>query len=310
MATFGRMRLDVENCLKELVDFGVARRLPDRPDAFRRRAARAAERRRPPRRVPRAARHDQHRGSVAVGAAVPRNDRPRREDADRLRVDPHRRQVGHLGAHPRPHRLGQGSGGAHDPRAERARPRELPGGELRRAAGHAVRVGNLRLREGRLHRRRRSQARARGARRPRHALPRRGRRPLARGPGQAAARARGSPVRAPRRAEVDRSGLPADLRDQPSARRVRPRQPLPRGPLLPRQRLLHPAALAARAPGGHPGARPTGSWPATARPTACRSTPRCSPTRPCRASSATTGRATSASWRARCRARRFPRRAA
>jgi len=34
MATFGRMRLDVENCLKELVDFGVARRLADRPTHF------------------------------------------------------------------------------------------------------------------------------------------------------------------------------------------------------------------------------------------------------------------------------------
>jgi DNA-binding NtrC family response regulator len=34
MATFGRMRLDVENCLKELVDFGIARRLPDRPTHF------------------------------------------------------------------------------------------------------------------------------------------------------------------------------------------------------------------------------------------------------------------------------------
>jgi DNA-binding NtrC family response regulator len=34
MATFGRMRLDVENCLKELVDFGVARRVPERPTYF------------------------------------------------------------------------------------------------------------------------------------------------------------------------------------------------------------------------------------------------------------------------------------
>ena len=31
MATFGRMRLDVENCVKELVDFGVARRSSDSP---------------------------------------------------------------------------------------------------------------------------------------------------------------------------------------------------------------------------------------------------------------------------------------
>src|SRR5687768_12192746 len=34
MATFGRMRLDVENCLKELVEFGVARRLAERPTHF------------------------------------------------------------------------------------------------------------------------------------------------------------------------------------------------------------------------------------------------------------------------------------
>ena len=33
MATFGRLRLDVENCLNELVAFGVARRLPSSPGA-------------------------------------------------------------------------------------------------------------------------------------------------------------------------------------------------------------------------------------------------------------------------------------
>ena len=68
--------------------------------------------------LPRAARRGQHRGSVAVGPALPRDDRPRREDADRLRVDPHRRQVGHLGADPRADRIGQGSRGPDDPRAE------------------------------------------------------------------------------------------------------------------------------------------------------------------------------------------------
>ena len=41
----------------------------------------------------------------------------------------------------------------------RARHGKLPGRQLRRAARHAVRVGNLRLREGRVHRRARSQAR-------------------------------------------------------------------------------------------------------------------------------------------------------
>ena len=49
--------------------------------------------------------------------------------------------------------------------------------------------------------------------------------------------------------------LPADLGDQPSARSVRPRLALPRRSLLPRQRVLDPAAVAARARERHPGAR-------------------------------------------------------
>ena len=125
MQTFGRLRLDVENCVREL------RRL-------RRRAARSPAT--PPRYVVatpeqtpasrelldaflerRADR--QHRGPVAVGAALPRDDRPRREDAGRLRVDPHRGQVRHLGADPRADRLGQGSRRADDPRAEPPRHR-------------------------------------------------------------------------------------------------------------------------------------------------------------------------------------------
>jgi hypothetical protein len=34
MATFGRLRLDVENCLRELVDFGVAYRNPGPPPSY------------------------------------------------------------------------------------------------------------------------------------------------------------------------------------------------------------------------------------------------------------------------------------
>jgi len=34
MATFGRLRLDVENCLNELVVFGVARRIAGTPPRF------------------------------------------------------------------------------------------------------------------------------------------------------------------------------------------------------------------------------------------------------------------------------------
>ncbi len=151
-------------------------------------------------------------------------------------------------------------------------PRELPGGQLRGAARHAVRVGDLRLRKGRVHRRQRPQARTARAGRPRHAVPRRDRRPVAGGAGQAAARARGSPLRAARRPEVGARRLPADLGDQPPARPVRPRQPLPRGSLLPRQRLRHPPAVAARAAGRTSRCSPTASSRATARPTACRST--------------------------------------
>ena len=35
MQTFGRMRLDIENCLREVVDFGVARRLGRHASALR-----------------------------------------------------------------------------------------------------------------------------------------------------------------------------------------------------------------------------------------------------------------------------------
>src|ERR1700736_7084289 len=35
MQTFGRLRLDVQNCVRELVDFGVARSLADNPPQFK-----------------------------------------------------------------------------------------------------------------------------------------------------------------------------------------------------------------------------------------------------------------------------------
>ena len=148
MQTFGRMRLDVENCMRELVTFGVAGKIAgDRHAALRLPAARGRHRPRPARRVPRAPRHRQPRRSLAGGPALPRNDRPRREDARRVRVDPHRREVRHLRADPRADRIGQGSRGADDPRAEPPRHEQVPGRQLRGAARHAVRVGALRLRE-------------------------------------------------------------------------------------------------------------------------------------------------------------------
>ena len=53
---------------------------------------------------------------------------------------------------------------------------------------------------------------------------------------------------------------------------VRPRHAVPRGSLLPRQRVLDPAAVAARAHERHPGAGAALPRRATAPPTACRST--------------------------------------
>ena len=103
--------------------------------------------------------------------------------------------------------------------------------------------------------------------------------------------------------------LPADLGDQPAARAVRPRRPLPRGPLLPRQRVRDPAAVAARAAGRHSGAGAAlprallrGAGPAARQQGVLARGARL-------ADAATTGPATSASSRARSRARRCRRRA-
>ena len=60
----------------------------------------------------------QQRGSGAVGPALPGNDRPRREDADRLRMDPDSGEIGHLGPDPRADGFGQGTRGADDSRVE------------------------------------------------------------------------------------------------------------------------------------------------------------------------------------------------
>ncbi len=190
-----------------------------------------------------AASRGRSRGQVPSRPALPRNDRPRRKDAGRLRVDSNRGEVRHLGVDPRPDRLGKGSRRADDSRAEQTRHRAVPGGQLRGAARHVVRIGALWLREGRLHRRERPQARPHRARQQRHAVPRRDRRSIDRGPGQAPARARGAEARAPGRPPEYRRQLQAHLGHQPAAGAVRAGRPFSRGPLLPRQRVLNPPAV-------------------------------------------------------------------
>ena len=77
--------------------------------------------------------------------------------------------------------------------------REVPGCELRGVAGHALRIGNLRVREGRVHRRTGPQAGPARTGQRRHAVSRRDRRHVAHRTGQAPARARRAPIRTPGR---------------------------------------------------------------------------------------------------------------
>ena len=79
--------------------------------------------------------------------------------------------------------------------------------------------------------------------------------------------------------KLDSGRLPPDLGDQPAARHVRPREPLPRRSLLPHQRVRDSPAVAARSARSTSRCSPTASWRATAPPTACRSTPSSSRTR-------------------------------
>src|SRR5881396_3249136 len=81
-------------------------------------------------------------------------------------------------------RHGQGARREHDPRALGAEPRAVHRGELRGAARDAARVGAVRLREGRVHRRGGAEGGPLRARRRRHPVPRRGLGPLAGDPAQ------------------------------------------------------------------------------------------------------------------------------
>ena len=134
--------------------------------------------------------------------------------------------------------------------------RAVRGGELRRDPRDAARVGALRPRARRLHRCARPEEGADGARRHRHALPRRDRRAAAAPPAEAAARARGAARAPPRRAAGDRDRLPDHHRGEQLAARCGGASRVPRGPLLPAQRLPDRAAAAAHARGRRRAARP------------------------------------------------------
>ena len=129
---------------------------------------------------------------------------------------------------------------------------------------NAGRIDPVRPREGLLHRRDREARRQvrRGERR--HAVPRRDRRIVARRPGQAPARAAGGRDRSGRRAPPGQGRLPPHLGDQPEPDRAGQGRPVPRGPVLPAQRLSRsPSRPCAPAPATFPTSRGASS-PASA----------------------------------------------
>ena len=139
----------------------------------------------------------------------------RNEQPGNLRLRPHRRRQRRAAA-----RAGGGPQGGQEQlhRADSRRNRHRQGtdrrrhppqlaalgpqlrqGQLRRAAGEPARIGTVRPREGRVHRRRSPAHRPLRAGRRRHAVPRRNRRHEPQHAGQDPARAAGARVRAPRR---------------------------------------------------------------------------------------------------------------
>ena len=130
------------------------------------------------------------------------------------------------------------------------------GDQLRGDSRDAARERDLRPREGRVHRRRRSAAGLLRAGRSRHAVPRRDRRDDAGDAGEAAARAAGAHVPAPGRAQRAVGGRARDRGDQHRSGRGGAEGQAARGSVLPAERVRVPAAAAARAEGGSAAAGP------------------------------------------------------
>ena len=127
--------------------------------------------------------------------------------------------------------------------------------QLRRHPAGPGGVRDVRPRARRVHRRHRAAAGPVRAGAHGHPLPRRDRRPERRRAGQAAAYARDRRAAAAGRRELAAGGRADRGGDQPPARGRGGRRRVPRGPVLPAQRVPHPAAAAAGAAGGSARAR-------------------------------------------------------
>ena len=148
----------------------------------------------------------------------------------------------------------QGAGRRRGARREPAGRPRVRDRELRRHPPRPGRVRDVRSRARRVHRRHRAPPRTVRAGAHRHALPRRGRRPERRCAGQAAADARDRRALAARRGDDAAGGRPHRRGHQPAPGGRGRRGRVPRGSLLPAQRLSDPPAGAARAPRGPAGA--------------------------------------------------------
>src|SRR5690606_5225168 len=181
--------------------------------------------------------------------------RPCARDAGSLQGDRPPLALEHDGADHRRVRHRQGARRAGVARELAAGPRAFHRAQHVGDRGRAPRVGAVRSREGRIHRRDRAPHRAFRAGGRRHALPRRDRRYVARRADAPPPCARRERVLPRRRADADPRRRARDRRDAPEPRPGGRRRPLPRGPLPPPQRDAYRGAAAQASPRGYPRAR-------------------------------------------------------
>ena len=156
------------------------------------------------------------------------------------------------GADHRRERHRQGTGGARDPHRVAAQRRDVPPLQLHDHDARARRQPAVRPPPRVVHRRGERSARPDPFGGRRQPVPRRNRRPAARGAAQAAPLPRAERDHADWRHAAAAGGRPRDRRDQRRSRAAGRRGQVPRRPLLPADRHPHPRAAPPRTPRGDP----------------------------------------------------------